>query len=150
MCIRDSKYKITVYPARWNLLIRLGWKSVRWQLICWSKCSGIIELEAWRDKRGLGSRFGCSCFEKKEECCERFSSKVNFWSSNTKLCYNCLVSVYLLISPWARLHLGKVGLWWTEGINMAGKRGRREWKPVLLIIWSAGTYIQDCSKINIY
>ena len=42
---------------------------------------------------------------KKEECCERFSSKVNFWSSNTKLCYNCLVSVYLLISPWARLHV---------------------------------------------
>ena len=45
--------------------------------------------------------FGCFWFG--VECCDIFSSKANFRSSNTKLCYNCLVSVYLLISPQARL-----------------------------------------------
>ena len=47
--------------------------------------------------------FGCFWFG--VECCDIFSSKVNFRSSNTKLCYNCLVSVYLLISLRARLQV---------------------------------------------
>ena len=51
--------------------------------------------------------FGCFWFG--VECCEIFSSKVNFRSSNTKLCYNCLVSVYSPISPRARLHCELAG-----------------------------------------
>ena len=50
--------------------------------------------------------FGCFWFGVE---CDIFSSKVNFRSSNTKLCYNCLVSVYLLISPRARLQEEGVG-----------------------------------------